>query len=105
MRACLKELPAMLGTARVGKHELLVRRLTPQEDHLDWAGIPTHQRDATLEYVGWVAGSTHRRSADGRLGRLSRGEARALLLGAIELAGLHEAVALSHCVLSGDARL
>jgi hypothetical protein len=88
----------------VNGHQLLVRRLRPQEDRLDWAGIPPEQRPATLEYVGWVAGTTHRRAADGRIGRLPSGEARRLLLVAIELAGLHEAIALSHSALSRGER-
>jgi hypothetical protein len=48
---------------------------------------------------GWSQAS---RAADGGVGRLSRSEARRLLLCAIELAGLHEAIALTHCALSWD---
>jgi uncharacterized protein (DUF2252 family) len=100
MRACLEHPPVMLGTARAAGQALLVRRLTPQEDRLDWTKVVPEARGPTLAYLGWMAGATHRRAADERLSPLSEGEARRLLFSAIELAGLHEAVALSHCALS-----
>jgi uncharacterized protein (DUF2252 family) len=102
MRAGLRRPPLMLGETRVAGHRLLVRRLTPQEDRLDWAKLEPRHQEPTLSYVGWLAGAMHRRTADQRLAPLSPGDLRHLLFNAIELAGLHEAVALSHSALVRD---
>ena len=100
VRTLLRRPPVMLGTLRALGHGLVVRRLTPQEDRLDWAAMSAAHRPACLAYLGALTGAAHRRGARRRLGPLRDPDARRLLDGAVELAGLHEATALAHAALS-----
>jgi uncharacterized protein (DUF2252 family) len=96
LRTLLRHPPVMLGTVHVLGHGLLVRRLTPQEDRLDWATLRPDDRAPTLGYLGALTAAAHRRGARGKLARLDGAEGRRLLRSATELAGLHEAVALAY---------
>ena len=103
LRTLLREPPAMLGTARVLGQGLLIRRLTPQDDRLDWATLPAEQRAPTLAFLGALSGAAHRRGARGKLPPLEQSDARRLQRAAVELAGFHEAVALAYAAETGDA--
>ncbi len=96
LRTLLRQPPAMLGTVRVLRHGLLVRRLTPQDDRLDWKTLPAAQRGPTLAFLGALTGVAHRRGARRKLPPLDEAHARRLLRNAVELAGVHEAAALAY---------
>ena len=96
LRTMLRHPPVMLGTVRALGHGLLVRRLTPQEDRLDWSTLEPSQRATTLAFLGALTAAAHHRGARARPGPLEGGDARRLLASAAELAGLHEAVALAY---------
>ena len=96
LRTLLRHPPVMVGTVRALGHGLLVRRLTPQDDRLDWATIPEEQRAPTLAFLGGLTAAAHRRGARSRPSRLETSQGRKLLRSATELAGLHEAVALAY---------
>ena len=96
LRTLLRWPPTMLGTVRALGHGLLVRRLTPQEDRLDWTTIPAGQRIPTLAFLGGLTAAAHRRGARRKLPSLDAADARLILRNSAELAGLHEAVALAH---------
>ena len=96
IRTTLKVPPAMLGTVRALGHGLLVRRLTPQDDRLDWATLPAEQRAPTLGFLGALTAAAHRRGARKKLAPLEAADGRRLVRNAVELAGLHEAAALAY---------
>jgi len=105
LRTLLRQPPMMLGTVRVMGHGLLVRRLTPQEDRLDWFAMPAAERAPTLGYLGAVTAAAHRRGARGKLRPFDAPDGQRILRSAVELAGLHEAVALAYASeLSRDER-
>ena len=96
LRTLLRLPPAMLGTVRALGHGLLVLRLTPVEDRLDWTSLPAGQRAPTLAFLGGLTAAAHRRGARRKLDQLEAADGRRLLRNAAELAGLHEAVALAY---------
>jgi len=96
LRTLLRHPPAMLGTVRALGHGLLVRRLTPQDDRLDWSTIHAEQRSATLAFLGGLTAAAHHRGARAPLPPLGQDQQRRLLRNTIELAALHEAVALAY---------
>ncbi|HEY1418726.1 MAG TPA: DUF2252 family protein [Myxococcaceae bacterium] len=96
LRTLLRFPPTMLGTVRALGHGLLVRRLTPQEDRLDWKTLPPGQRIPTLAFLGGLTAAAHRRGARRKLRPFDEADARRVLRNSAELAGLHEAVALAH---------
>ncbi|MGZ3446856.1 MAG: DUF2252 family protein [Myxococcaceae bacterium] len=104
LRTLLRHPPTMLGTLRVLGHGLLVRRLTPQEDRLDWATLPPDQRGPTLAFLGGLTAAAHRRGARSKLSPLEENQGRKILRSAVELAGLHEAVALAHAAEHARSR-
>lgn len=104
LRTVLRHPPAMLGTVRAVGHGLLVRRLTPQEDRLNWAALPLEQWAPTLAFLGGLSAAAHRRGARSKLPPLEAAEGRRLLRNAAELAGLHESVALAYAAETEDGR-
>jgi len=105
LKTLLRQPPMMLGTVRVQGHGLLVRRLTPQEDRLDWPALPEAQRAPALGYLGALTAAAHRRGARGKLRPLEAADGQRILRSATELAGLHEAVALAYAAeLARDER-
>ncbi|HEY1335313.1 MAG TPA: DUF2252 family protein [Myxococcaceae bacterium] len=96
LRTLLRFPPTMLGTVRALGHGMLVRRLTPQEDRLDWLTLAARQRAPTLAFLGGLTASAHRRGSRKRLPPLAGSDGRRVLRNAVELAGLHEAVALAY---------
>lgn len=101
LRTLLRFPPTMLGTVRALGHGLLVRRLTPQEDRLDWPTVPAGQRAPTLAFLGGLTAAAHRRGCRRSLPPLAEADGRRVLRNAVELAGLHEAVALAHAAELG----
>ncbi|HSP18671.1 MAG TPA: DUF2252 family protein, partial [Myxococcaceae bacterium] len=95
LRTLLRHPPGMLGTVRLLGQGMLVRRLTPQEDRLDWASVTPSERARTLAFTGALAAAAHLRGAPSRPEPLSQKAGSKLLRSSVELAGLHEAVALS----------
>jgi hypothetical protein len=76
---------------------MIVRRLSPQEDKLDPGEVAQQELPSLAHYLGWLAGSMHRRGAIGSLGRAwPVAEREALLERAITLAGIHEAAHLAY---------
>jgi len=102
LRTLLRSPPVMLGTVRALGHGLLVRRLTPQEDRLDWPTIQHAQRAPTLAYLGGLTAAAHRRGTGRKsLPPLAESDGRRVLRNAVELAGLHESVALAYATELG----
>jgi Uncharacterized protein conserved in bacteria (DUF2252) len=101
LRTLLRFRPTMLGTVRALGHGLLVRRLTPQEDRLDWATVPVRQRAPTLAFLGGLTAAAHRRGSRKSPPPLAEADGRRVLRNAVELAGLHEAVALAYAAELG----
>jgi uncharacterized protein (DUF2252 family) len=102
LRTLLRVPPMMLGTVRTLGHGMLVRRLTPQEDRLDWPAVPQAQRAPTLAFLGALTAAAHRRGAGKSLPPLAGPDARRVLRNSVELAGLHESVALAYAVELGQ---
>ena len=96
LRTLLRVPPMMLGTVGALGRGLLVRRLTPQEDRLDWPTIPHPQRAPTLAFLGGLTAAAHRRGTKKSLPPLAEADGRRVLRNAVELAGLHESVALAY---------
>jgi uncharacterized protein (DUF2252 family) len=101
LRTLLRFPPTMLGTVRALGHGMLVRRLTPQEDRLDWLTLPPRQRAPTLAFLGGLTAAAHRRGSRKALPALAGSDGRRVLRNAVELAGLHEAVALAYAAELG----
>ncbi|MGZ6078896.1 MAG: hypothetical protein ACXWK6_13910, partial [Myxococcaceae bacterium] len=75
-----------------------------QEDRLDWATLPPDQRGPTLAFLGGLTAAAHRRGARSKLSPLEENQGRKILRSAVELAGLHEAVALAHAAEHARSR-
>jgi hypothetical protein len=94
----------MLGTATLGETSLFVRRLTPQEDKLDFSKVEPKELDATARHLGALLGRAHRRGlatlAAPEVRRWTQDEQQRLADRAIVLSGVHEAAYLAMCKLS-----
>jgi uncharacterized protein (DUF2252 family) len=99
-RACVEPPPRMLGTSRLGEVEVLVRRLTPQEDKLSLPQLKAVELDGLARYLGGLLGAAHRRGRSGDFSRWSSADKSAILERTVELSGLHEAIYLELCWLS-----
>lgn len=99
-RACIELPPRMLGTSVLAGHDVLVRRLTPQEDKLSLSQLEAEELSALAAYLGALLGSAHRRGSTRRFAPWSQRERRGVLERAIALAGLHEAIYLELCLLA-----
>jgi uncharacterized protein (DUF2252 family) len=100
IRACVAHPPAMIGTTRLKGSSMFVRRLTPQEDKLDWTKLGADDLEPLARHLGALLGAAHRKGAR-HVPRKPWGAAdRSVLLGhAISLAGVHEAMYLAYCDL------
>ncbi len=96
-RSCVEPPPRMLGTSRLGEHEVLVRRLTPQEDKLSLAQLKPAELGALSAYLGALLGDAHRRGRDAAYGPWSEAEREGIVERAVTLAGIHEATYLELC--------
>ncbi len=79
---------------------MLVRRLAPQEDKLDWTTLQGEDLDPLARHLGALLGAAHKRGARRAPKKPWNEKERALLLSrAIALAGTHEAMYLAYCDL------
>jgi uncharacterized protein (DUF2252 family) len=109
-RATASPPPRLLGTSRIGRVPLFVRRLMPQEDKLDLAHIAAADLEPLAAYLGLLVGEAHGRGAsvdgEGRGGRKpvrwSVADGEAMVDRALTVAGIHESVYLAYCKLVLD---
>ncbi|HYP90490.1 MAG TPA: DUF2252 family protein, partial [Polyangiaceae bacterium] len=99
-RACLEQPPRMLGTSRLGEHDVLVRRLTPQEDKLSLARLRPEDLPSLAAYLGALLGAAHRRGRSAEFAAWTAHDCGGILERAVALAGIHEAVYLELCLLA-----
>lgn len=98
-RVCVEQPPRMLGTSRLGETDVLVRRLTPQEDKLSLSRLKPEQLPELARYLGALLGSAHRRGRAAEYPAWTAQQRRGLLERAVTLAGVHESVYLELCLL------
>jgi uncharacterized protein (DUF2252 family) len=98
-RACVEHPPRMLGTSQLAGYDVLVRRLTPQEDKLSLSRLKPAHLSSLAVYLGALLGSAHRRGKQGDFAPWSARDRGGLLERAVALAGTHEAVYLELCRL------
>lgn len=97
-RACVEHPPRVLGTTRFGKISMLGRRLSPQEDKLNYKKLPGAELPALARYLGAILGQAHARGATkAPRARWSKSDRELVRRRAIQLAGLHEAIYLALC--------
>jgi uncharacterized protein (DUF2252 family) len=100
VRTCVAHPPRMAGTTRLRRTSMFVRRLTPQEDKLDYTKLRSEDLEPLARYLGALLGAAHRRGAKRTPAEPWGDKHRARLLGhAIALAGIHEAMYLAYCDL------
>ncbi len=97
LRTCVEPPPRMLGTSRLGEHDVLVRRLTPQEDKLSLGQLAAPDLAPLAAYLGALLGSAHRRGRARAFAPWSEAERGGIVDRAVELAGIHEATYLELC--------
>jgi hypothetical protein len=98
-RVCVEQPPRMLGTSRLGETDVLVRRLTPQEDKLSLARLKPEQLPELARYLGALLGAAHRRGRAADFPEWTPRQRSGLLERAVTLAGVHESVYLELCLL------
>jgi hypothetical protein len=87
----------MLGVTELQGQPMSVRRLTPQEDKLDFLSIRPAESAALAAYFGSIVGHAHRRAATTIPAQpWNSSDREAILDRAIRLCGIHEAVYLWH---------
>jgi uncharacterized protein (DUF2252 family) len=103
MRGCLAQPPRYLGATRMGDLSMFVRRLSPQEDKLDLAGLRDADLDPLATYLGALVGRAHARGAT-KAPRMpwTKAERDGIVDRAIAIAGIHEAVYLALCKLARE---
>lgn len=100
--ACLAHPPRMIGTAKLRRRSMFVRRLSPQEDKLALSQLRSDELEPVARHLGALLGAAHRRGAKRVPKTPWSEEDRAHLLSrAIALAGMHEAMYLAYCDLVG----
>lgn len=101
INACLSRPPRMVGSTRLRRASMFVRRLAPQEDKLDLTRLAPADLEPLARYLGWLLGHAHRRGATRAPKEAwSEAECAQLLNRAVALAGLHEATYLAYCDLA-----
>lgn len=103
-RACVEQPPRMLGTSKLGETDVLVRRLTPQEDKLSLTRLRPEQLPDLARYLGALLGMAHRRGRSADFPAWTAKQRSGMLERAVTLAGIHEAVYLELCLLTRGAR-
>ncbi len=101
-RACVEAPPRMLGTSRLADHDVLVRRLTPQEDKLSLTRLKPLELASVASYLGALLGKAHRRARSSAFPAWSPRDLGGILERAVTLAGVHEATYLEWCLLTRD---
>jgi uncharacterized protein (DUF2252 family) len=106
--ACIARPPRMIGATRLRGSSMFVRRLAPQEDKIDFAGLPPGEVGPLAGHLGALLGAAHRRGATRVPKKPWDAERRQhLVSSALALAGAHEAIYLAYCDLvrrSADGR-
>ena len=98
IKACVSHPPRMIGTTKLRGSSMFVRRLAPQEDKLDWTKLQATDLEPLARHLGALLGAAHRRGATRSPKKpWSEAERAGLLIGAISLAGIHEAMYLAYC--------
>ena len=106
-RATASPPPRLLGTSRIERTPLFVRRLMPQEDKLDLAHIAAADLEPLAAYLGLLVGDAHGRGAGtgaprNKIVRWSKVDGEAMVDRALTVAGIHESVYLAYCKLVLD---
>jgi uncharacterized protein (DUF2252 family) len=97
-RACLARPPRMLGSTKLRRSSMLVRRLAPQEDKLDLTKLASTDLEPLARHLGSLLGAAHRRGARRPPKKPWSDKDRARILNqAVTLAGAHEAIYLAYC--------
>jgi uncharacterized protein (DUF2252 family) len=104
LRICVEPPPRMLGTSKLGEHDVLVRRLTPQEDKLSLGQLAAPDLGPLAAYLGALLGTAHRRGRARAFAPWSEAELGGILDRAVELAGIHEATYLELCRMTRAVR-
>jgi uncharacterized protein (DUF2252 family) len=99
-RTCVEQPPRMLGTSQLAGYDVLVRRLTPQEDKLSLSKLKADDLGALSTYLGALLGSAHRRGRASEFPAWSARDCAGILERAVVLAGIHESVYLELCLLA-----
>jgi uncharacterized protein (DUF2252 family) len=100
IEACLARPPGMVGVTRLRTSSMLVRRLAPQEDKLDFAKLAPADMGPLVGHLGGLLGQAHRRGATRPPKEAwTAAERRGLVDRAATLAGLHEAMYLTYCAM------
>lgn len=97
-RACVELPPRMLGTSRLADYDVLVRRLTPQEDKLSLSRLKPADLGAVATYLGALLGAAHRRGRSAAFPAWTARDLAGILERAVTLAGMHEAIYLQLCL-------
>jgi uncharacterized protein (DUF2252 family) len=98
VRATLARPPRMIGTTSLRGKSMFVRRLCPQEDKIDLAGLAPGDLAPLARDLGALLGAAHRRGAKRSPKKAwSEKDRKHLVDRAVGLAGLHEALYLSYC--------
>jgi uncharacterized protein (DUF2252 family) len=100
-RACVALPPRMLGTTHVGPIELVVRRLSPQEDKLELHELEAQSLAPLAQYLGALVGAAHARGRSGEPPPFawSERDCADMVHRAATMASLHEAIYLEWCLL------
>jgi uncharacterized protein (DUF2252 family) len=99
-RACVARPPRMLGTTLLGASDLLVKRLTQQEDKLALRQLEPADLPALAAYLGALVGVAHARASEGPAKTpWSKSDCFELVRRAARMASLHEAIYLEWCLL------
>jgi uncharacterized protein (DUF2252 family) len=98
--ACVAHPPRMIGTTHLRRSSMFVRRLSPQEDKLDWTRLRSEDLEPLARYLGSLLGRAHRSGAKHVPRKVwSEDDRSRLMAHAISLAGVHEAMYLAYCEL------
>jgi uncharacterized protein (DUF2252 family) len=101
-RTCVAAPPRMLGTSSLAGHDVLVRRLTPQEDKLSLNRLKPADLPSLSQYLGALLGAAHRRGRSADFAPWSARDLGGILERAVVLAGIHEATYLELCSLTRE---
>jgi hypothetical protein len=90
----------MLGTTHLGPIDLVVRRLSPQEDKLELHELEAQSLPPLAQYLGALVGAAHARGRSSDLpSPWSERDCADMVHRAATMASLHEAIYLEWCLL------
>ena len=97
-RACVERPPHMIGTTKLGGMSILARKLSPQEDKLNWRKLARPDLAGLAAYLGALLGKAHRRAATNPPATpWTKEDIAHVRHQAIAMAGIHEAIYLALC--------